>query len=691
MRVYNKSESLSPLSAVKATSEDPTYLNPFDLSAKFLRSPFKSALTFSLARLMAKLSILPERTRAKLAKSAAKRDYRWLSQRLLAASESQNLRDLHSILPPFNGEIQNIRREAVSSTWSVAINRALFDTDLDTLPKVTVSFVTYNSARWLDDLFTSLLAQNYPVSKLNISFVDNGSTDESIEKIMTFIESHQTDFASVILSEQENLGFGAGHDASFKVSEDDFVFVSNVDLQFHKDSLVKAVKVALADREDVASWELRQCPYEHPKFYDPVSLETSWSSHACILIRRSAYDKVGGYEERIFMYGEDVELSFRFRGAGFRIRYLPQVTVTHHVDFKDTKLRPDQFAGSISSNILLRHRYGTEAMAREGVQMLESLIVNEIDRNRRSGLVKAKEIVMNNRPHFQKTKRPEAKVHFPFNGFDYEVSRQGFDTPLQSEEPLGGPLVSIVTRTHGPNTQILAEAILTVCNQTYQNIEHLIIEDRTNFAEDLTEDLRAAYNKNIRYIKSEGRGRSAAGNTGLDRARGQLMMFLDNDDLLLADHVEILVRGLMANTAAPAAYALAWEIPTFYDQSGRYREGTPISVQSHAKPFSVNNLRKINFLPIQCVLFRRELYETFGGFDLEIDHLEDWNLWCRYSSAGAFHYVPKTTSLYRVPGDYNFRSKRTRVMLAAKEAVRKKNEEHFESQIRKSRKSQLRL
>lgn len=670
--------------AEKARPAEPIHLNPIDLSAKFLRKPFKNMLKFSLARLMVKVPLFPDRRRAKFAESATKRDYRWLSQKLLEASASQELRSPQQALPPFNGEIQRMRREAVDSTWHAAINRALSDTDLDTLPKVTVSFVTYNSARWLDDLFASLLAQNYPKSKLNISFVDNGSTDETVEKITTFIESHKAEFASVILRKQDNLGFGAGHDVSFKACEDDFVFVSNVDLQFHKDSLVKAVKVALADRDDVASWELRQCPYEHPKFYDPISLETSWSSHACILIRRSAYDKVGGYEERIFMYGEDVELSFRFRGAGFRIRYLPQVTVTHHVDFKDTKLRPDQFAGSISSNILLRHRYGTEAMAREGVQMLESLIANELDRNRRQGLVKAKEIVTNNRQHFQKTKQPEVQVHFPFNGFDYEVSKQGFDTPLQSADPLDGPLVSIVTRTHGPNTQILAEAILSVCNQTYQNIEHLIIEDRTNFAADLTENLRAAYNKNIRYIKSEGHGRSAAGNTGLDRARGQFMMFLDNDDLLLADHVELLVRGLMANTAAPAAYALAWEIPTFYDQSGRYREGTPLSVPSHATPFSVKKLRKINFLPIQSVLFRRELYETFGGFDMEIDHLEDWNLWCRYSSAGAFHYVPKTTSLYRVPGDYNFRSERTRVMLAAEDAVRNKNEEHFKSQTLKN-------
>jgi hypothetical protein len=51
---------------------------------------------------------------------------------------------------------------------------------------------------------------------------------------------------------------------------------------------------------------------------------------------------------------------------------------------------------------------------------------------------------------------------------------------------------------------------------------------------------------------------------------------------------------------------------------------------------------------------------------------------------GADVRQPKTTSLYRVPGDYNFRSERTRVMLAAEDAVRKRNEEHFKSQTLKN-------
>jgi glycosyltransferase involved in cell wall biosynthesis len=225
---------------------------------------------------------------------------------------------------------------------------------------------------------------------------------------------------------------------------------------------------------------------------------------------------------------------------------------------------------------------------------------------------------------------------------------------------------------------LLKEAIVSVCNQTYRRIEHVIVEDRTDFAAALVEEMKSAYGIDMTYVRSTGAGRSVAGNTGLAHARGDFLMFLDNDDLLFADHVEILVRALTEHPGAPAAYALGWEVPTFYDQSGRYREAAPMHVPSHAKEFTVASLKRGNFMPIQCVLFRRGLFETYGGFDLEIDHLEDWNLWYRYSDAGAFHYVPKTTSMYRVPGDRVLSEERSRVMLDAESLVRRKNAESME-------------
>jgi GT2 family glycosyltransferase len=488
--------------------------------------------------------------------------------------------------------------------------RTIDDNNLEELPEITISFVTFNSSKWLQGLFESLVTQSYPTALLNIFFVDNDSTDDTFERIQSFKREHGHNFASITTHRQKNLGFGLGHDYSFRYSHDELVLISNVDLQFHRDSLIRVVKVALRDLDSVASWELRQCPYEHPKYYDPVTLETSWTSHACALIRRRAYLDVGGFEERIFMYGEDVELSYRFRGAGYKLRYVPWATVTHHVDFERTELRPNQLSGSVAANVLLRIRYGNESTSAEGLRLLENVLDTATNPERQKALTRAYALVSCDRDHFERTKRPTMDAVFPFNGFDYDVTRLGHNVPLASDEPIDRPLVSIITRTHGPNVSLLKEAIASVCNQTYRNIEHIIVEDRTDFAAGIAEDLRKIYGTDIRYIKSTGTGRSVAGNTGLAATRGELLMFLDNDDLLFADHVEILVRAMTRKRNTPAAYALGWEIPTFYDQNGRYREGAPIHVPGHATDFSTSRLRRMNFMPIQCVLFRRELFET---------------------------------------------------------------------------------
>jgi N-acetylglucosaminyl-diphospho-decaprenol L-rhamnosyltransferase len=60
---------------------------------------------------------------------------------------------------------------------------------------------------------------------------------------------------------------------------------------------------------------------------NPVDVE--WATAACLVIRRSAFDRIGGFDERYFLYFEDVDLCVRLRAAGFRVRYDPTVRVHH--------------------------------------------------------------------------------------------------------------------------------------------------------------------------------------------------------------------------------------------------------------------------------------------------------------------------------------------------------------------------
>ena len=135
------------------------------------------------------------------------------------------------------------------------------------------------------------------------------------------------------------------------------------------DTLERLAATAAADAPEVAAWEMRQIPYEHPKDYDPVSGDTEWCSGAAVLLRSAALQAVGGFETRIFMYCEDVDLSWRLRCAGWRLRYLPRCAVVHRTYSEPGEVKPLMLLGSVYANLCLRARYAGHRSVAQGLAM----------------------------------------------------------------------------------------------------------------------------------------------------------------------------------------------------------------------------------------------------------------------------------------------------------------------------------
>lgn len=501
-------------------------------------------------------------------------------------------------------------------------------------------------------------------------FVDHGSEDETLSTLDAFNDHQGHKFGSISILRRPNKGFGAGHNVAIEYSSDEFIMVTNVDLIFHDETILRAVLAAQADHSQVACWELSQSPLEHPKYYDPVTLETAWCAHACVLFRRAALDEAGGYDDHIFMYGEDVELSYRLRACGWLLRYLPWVQVTHFVDLENAELRPHQLGGSLAASVLLRYRYADANSAIAAEKTLLNMCKLEDDPTRRQGFTEAIRIINKERRHFLESRKPDNQVSFPFNGFDYLLSRDGHDISVPAVDPLvNGAALSVVTRTHGPAIDCLKEAVASVLNQRHPSIEHVIVEDRGNFARELIETTAVAYDRPIRYVASCGEGRSAAGNAGMAAATGDFLMILDNDDLLFADHASTLVSHLQDNPELVAAYSLSWEVRKTETENG-YSEDLHLLPAAFRQDFSRLRLRRGNFIPIQAIVFRRELFTESGGFNEELDALEDWYLWNKYAQFGPFELVPKLTSLFHTPSEGAARHERQKFLDEAYENVR---------------------
>lgn len=518
--------------------------------------------------------------------------------------------------------------------------------------EIDISIVTFNSKRWLDAFFKSLIEQDYPLEKLNIYCRDNGSTDGTFSMLEFFKAQTNDKFSNFIIDQGENIGFGKGHNENFKKCSSQFILVSNVDLTFESDTLQQLIEQAESSASEVAAWECRQKPFEHPKDYHPVTLETEWCSAACLLLRRLAVEQVAGFEPKLFMYGEDVELSYRLRDQGWKLHYVPKAAVWHHTYEHAHEVKPTQFLGSTLANVLLRCRYGTRAEMIQGFGMYLGLFaIPEQFKGQRMKLVGQLLKLIKLAPAFILSRRL-SKERFSFRLWDYAMIREGAFHPSTESQDIKDPLVSVLVRTMPACTGRLREAVASVAGQTYSRIELVVVEDGGHSAQPFIEELKLQNQfEKISYIPLAKSGRCKAGNAALAAATGELLCFLDDDDLFYADHLEVLVSAWKAKPELGAVYGLAYEIRTEIISNEPWVYRDLVHSLHFRQPFSRALLWHHNYMPIQTVLFRRDLYETYGGFDVELDNLEDWNLWVKYSLKHDFEMVPKVTSLYRVPAD----------------------------------------
>lgn len=532
---------------------------------------------------------------------------------------------------------------------------------------IDLSIVTFNSARWVDSFFNSLKTQNFPLDRINIYITDHGSVDGTVEFIIKKLNVLPFNKSKVLT--QENVGFGAGHNNNFRLLSSDLVLVSNIDLTFENDAISHIVTYAKRDSDNTASWEFRQKPFEHPKVYNPLTLEVSWSSSACILFKKKALEKVKGYDERIFLYGEDVDISWRLRAEGYKLKYIPKAVCWHYT-YDEKKNKDSQFLGSLLSNLYLRARFGTKKQISDGEKAYQSLIASlpkELEHLKNS-LVDNYKKYKSNYNYFKAYVGGGKENPAFFKGWNYEKRRRG--ALYVNKKPLGSPLVSILLRTYNGRGKHLWNALTSISNQTYNNYEVIIVEDGTKTLKKVVDQFN---NKKFRYYSlNQKGGRCRNGNLAMKKAKGEFFTFLDDDDFYFADHIEVLVNEVLFQKAK-IVYSVAFEmlsddarIPSFNKWSHKLFQ-----------PFNKFKLWQVNYIPILAVMFHRSCYEDEGGFDNSIPYLEDWDLWIRYSKSTSFHFVDKTTAVYRIPKEKTRARKRKSNYESHKKYIYEKQEKEI--------------
>lgn len=188
------------------------------------------------------------------------------------------------------------------------------------------------------------------------------------------------------------------------------------------------------------------------------------------------------------------------------------------------------------------------------------------------------------------------------------------------------PLVSVIIPCYNHGAYI-SDCIDSVLNQSYQNIEIIIVDDGSTNESTLIV-LKGIGHPLVQIIYQEHTGPGTARNNAMKIARGKYIVFLDSDDLIRKDTIDTCVRILEEKP----------ETAVVYGNCRYFGDGKKLRKQ---EPFNHIQLLNDNTMAL-CSVIRTEAFLSTEGFDgyLSLKGLEDWDLWLMIHEKGwGFEYV----------------------------------------------------
>ncbi len=258
-----------------------------------------------------------------------------------------------------------------------------------TLPTLDIIIVNWNAGRQLETVLRSIApARDGSFALGTVVVVDNGSTDGSLQL-------PALDLPLRIVRNGSNRGFASACNQGFREANGDLVLLLNPDTELQADSLsvpvgyfmaeqherVGIVGIQLVDGDGRIARSCAQCPRPVHFWVKLLGLDRLFPGRvlahvmeewphdstrpvdhvigAFYMVRRSLWNALGGFDERFFVYLEDLDFSCRARQAGWSVAYLTGTRARHAGGGTSERVKPLRLAFSLESRV----RYGFKHFA----------------------------------------------------------------------------------------------------------------------------------------------------------------------------------------------------------------------------------------------------------------------------------------------------------------------------------------
>jgi len=204
--------------------------------------------------------------------------------------------------------------------------------------------------------------------------------------------------------------------------------------------------------------------------------------------------------------------------------------------------------------------------------------------------------------------------------------------------PATRPVVTLVTPSYR-QAPYLRACVESVLGQSYEPIEYQVFDGGS---EDGSVEILRSFGDRFFWRSESDGGQAAAINAGLHRARGEIVGFLNSDDVLLPGAIAAAVKALSENPDVDVVYGRAAVV----DAAGRRLRPFP------TRAFDRDVLVQHCFISQPAAFWRRSLHDRFGYFSTEFDHTFDYEFWLRLAGGGAkFLHVDEAWACAREHGE----------------------------------------